>query len=226
MNILKNIEFLNVLSTKSVFGVIWKAKYNNTLCAIKMLILKSGIHNNGINYVNKDNNKLSKKTKFPHTSFNIDQYYQRRPISLNRFEKEVEHLKFTDGAGYGPKYYNSFIYKLPINELGKMHIGFIIMGLVDCDLDDVLRIRNLSKFEDMQIFNLITKMHQHLVHRDLKPANIGVWLNTKRQITRAVILDCDKALYKSQLNQKQYDKLKSNDKKRYNGRYRKAIQNR
>lgn len=216
-----DLTFVKILSTKSVFGTVWKTIYKNRVCATKMLILRNGIHFNGTKLVDRYGSDIS-VGDIPSTPFLLNENYNKKSVRIETFEKEIENLKYAQNNGFGPKLYNSFIYKQQLKSHGEFIIGFITMQLADIDLDEIVLKRKLTRQEDQLIYRLINTMHLSVVHLDLKPANIGVYLNKKKQIIRAVILDFDKIKTRSQLQADEFKRLKHRDIKRYVTRYRRS----
>ena len=205
-----NIELMDIISENSVYGVIWKAKYNEIICAVKMLVLTSGIHYKN-QWLNGDMQPIDKSAIIvPLNGFKLERYYKRQPISRPNFIQEAESLDMMCKMGLGPKYYGYSMY-----QQNGFVIGFIVMELVSGSLANVILNRQLTKTEHKMVDKTIDHMHRIVVHRDLKPENIGVHLDQNGYITKVVILDCNRMQTKADLCKSEFKQLRKQDLSRF-----------
>lgn len=216
-----DIKYLEVLSTKSVFGVIWSVLYNGKPAVAKLVVLESGAHLKDDVLVNPSKQPII-NFKIPPTPFKIDKYYKRRPDSEQNFYKECKNLKILSDMKIAPKFKAYKIESIPINDNDFMNIGIIIMERVSCDLSEISIKRCFTHEEVKQIRSTIQKFRRKFVHRDLKFANIGVKLDNNNNIKKVVILDCDKVINVSKLNSDASSSLKLKDKGIFMRSYRKT----
>lgn len=226
---LNDIKFIKVLSDKSVFGIVWKAIYKKQLCAVKVLILKSGVHYNTRqrHFVSPKIHKISAHKipshKIPKTEYLLDKYYQRKAVTAVAFKKEIDSLTRAHKFGYGVKYHGYSLHQVNLDD--NLHIisGFIVMDLTDGDLSDVIRKRPLTRTEEILVNVTINRMHQRSVHGDLKPANIGIYYDQFRQLNKIVIFDCDKMINREDISVDEFKKLRQNDNQKYTTRYQQLL---
>lgn len=213
---INQIKFIRVLSTKSVYGVIWEIQYANRKYAAKMLIIKEEPANQWDKHeVQLDNIEFNEPT----LPFPLHKYHKKRPITPKEFNKEISGLIYVDK--YGPTYQGHCIWPESANSHGSK-LGFIIMNLVHTDLEEILRNRPLSKEEDHIVSHLIKKIHRKLIHNDLKPANIGLYLENNK-ISKAVLLDCGKIVKREDISPHKFMTKVQNEYKHYLYRYKRNV---
>ena len=172
-----NIKFTKIIHKTSGYGVIFSGIYKNThKCAIKMVILTTGIHydKDNKNYIGNVN-ILNRNDKVP---FYNKLFLCKRAVSEKNFKKELHNQILLNK--FCPKVYDYG--KINHNNI---HYGFIVMDLLDLNLREYIIINKyLKKKEYNNLKELIDKFHEKYYHDDLKPANIGV------KNGKFYILDC------------------------------------
>ena len=229
-----DINFDEIISIDSSFGIIWKGTYKNTQVAIKMVMLRKGNyyvfdktdHDYKKHHKNKSYFEQDSSKPFLHTYF-----LDHKPVHFDTLENEVYSLNKFANLNLAPKLYGYCINNQPNN----IFYGFIVMELLDGSVKDIIMERALTRPEKNIIYELIDIMHikHKCVHRDLKPSNIGMFLDNNKQIIRCVLIDLQSAVFKKHLELKRYqnrdkefEELIEHDWFLYNSRYKANKKNR
>lgn len=206
------LVFGEIISKRTCYGLIWAGQYNKHPCAIKMIMLTSGIHydKNIGEYMTSSGDMLPEdqiNRYFDHNDpipfMNID-FRHRRSMTPEAFLSEIDDLIGLSKLGIAP-----IVYGYGINLSHDIHYGFIIMEKVDCSLKDIYLSRNLSKKENKLVIQAIEQLHDEhgIIHGDLKPSNIGVYLDTNRKIQRVCFFDCQKNKHKGDYTVEEFTDL-------------------
>lgn len=225
------LRFNNLLSKDTVYSLIWEGYYGNKICAIKMVILKSGLYYDVVNKKYIDGNKNrevdyatvkryfhDEDIPFVHSNFK-----ERKAMSIESFNHEIKQLTHLAKIGLGPQLYGHCI----INRQG-IQYGFIIMDRVDCSVKQIILNRNLTYDEENIIKRTISKLHNEhaVIHGDLKPSNIGTYLNKHGYINKCVFLDCQKVKLCDKYDSQSLQKMIESDLKKYETHIKKNIDER
>lgn len=189
----KSNQFIlqDLISSESVYSLVWSVQYQGHICALKTVILDSGCHRlKNKYYLGSKSISLAQAEKYFEkldVPWNNRLYLDKKGLSEHKFQQEVENLKKLANLNLVPKIYDFGIYKN-----GNVHFGYIIMDKLDTTVKKILLNRNLTATEDKKISKLITKLHSNsYLHHDLKPSNIGVYLEND-EIKSCLFLDCQK----------------------------------
>lgn len=201
--ILKHINFDKVINDNGVYGVVWGGSINNYPCAIKMVRLKSGYHQDDAQH----RYKKSSTKPFIHELFD-----KHKSMSKHDFNYEGEQLINLSKLGLSTK-----VYDVTTFERNNISYGFIIMDRFDCSLKDIIQSRNLDSDEERIIYDKINAMHKvhFIIHGDMKPSNIGVNLNKNGKISECFIMDCQKVKYQKDLSKSKRKHLIKRDWENY-----------
>jgi len=187
---MNNLSFQNIISKNSHYGIIWKGLYKGQPCAIKMVILDSGVYDrskkNPQGYPKDKENyfKSDDEKPFLHTLFR-----DRKAMTIEKFDHEVEMLKTVGNSYLAARLLDSW----KDTSSYPMHYGFIVMEYLECTVKDILHQRDLNSREIKLIHALINKLHSsNFCHGDLKPSNLGVKLNKEGEIVYLRFLDLAK----------------------------------
>lgn len=200
---LKKIHFKEILSNRSVHGLVWTAEYEGKTCVVKMLVLKSGKHppTNSAEFDHND------KIPFRHKEFK-----KLKPMSKLEFVKECKNYFTLSKLGLAPKMYGYWIHKTKTG----IHYGFILNEKLDTSVKEILLKRNLTKQEGQKINKLIDNIHKlGITHGDMKPSNIGCYLDAKGYMSRCFLFDCSKVAYRDELSNYDFDRKKRIDYSKY-----------
>lgn len=227
----KKINFNEILSDDTIYSLIWKGSYNNNRCAIKMLMLRSGI------YYDKDSNKYydgNKNTEIDTRTgdkyfedsdvpFVHSQFKTHKAMHVAEFNNEINQLSYLSNYNMSPKFYGYCI----INKHG-IDYGFIVMERMDCSVKQILLKRSLTNEEEYIIKKTIDSLHNdyQMVHGDLKPSNIGVYLNQYGLIEKCAFFDCQKVKNGKNYNKHDFKKLVNKDWNKYHMHLEKNIKDR
>lgn len=199
------IKLNDVLSTKTIYGIIWNGIYDGNNCIIKIMLLDDSNNNtNNTNNINKIND----------IDINILQYFtDKKLMDYDSFIREVQGLTNLDKVGLGPKFFG---YSVQTDNDGNIY-GFLVMEKIDCSLKDLFSKRNLNHDEITVIETAIRKLHTGygIVHGDLKPSNIGIYLDNKHKVKKCVFFDCPKIKYEKDYDKKMFNELIEKDIKNY-----------
>ena len=201
------IQFGQVISSKTAYGLIWDGLYEQKPCVIKMIMLTTGLHYDKDQqcYVNHGKNG---RVILEHDA---DQYFdrndvdpfrhmefkRRRSMTLDAFLREVANIRHLQQLQLAPHVFGYGVCDQTYN----IHYGFIVMEKVDGSLKDIILTRSLHSTENALIKTMINQLHKkhHIIHGDLKPSNIGVYLDEKKMIKQCCFFDCQKMQYLDQL---------------------------
>jgi len=205
------LTFIDVISRRTAYGLIWLGRYCHHDCVIKMIMLTTGIHydKNVNEYRTARNQSMTEAIAdkyFNHNDikpfFHLD-FRHRRSMTPQAFFKELDDLVNLSNFGIAPK-----VYGYGINQAHEIHYAFIVMEKVDCSLKDIYLRRDLNPVEGTIISKLIDQMHEKygIIHGDLKPSNIGVYLNSSRQIINACLFDCQKIRHRENMTPNNFNR--------------------
>lgn len=182
-----SLRFENIISTTSHYGVVWKATYNGQPCAVKVVILTTGLH-----YDHKKK-KYRGDAKKPEEHFAQDErapylhtlYKERKAMPRDDFEHEAEMIEKMSKMNLGPKLFGVWI-----DEKRPMHYGFIAMEFMTETVKGILLKRDLTGNELQRIRETIDRLHgKGICHGDCKPSNIGVTLDANGNVDQIRFLD-------------------------------------
>lgn len=207
-----HLTFVDVLSRRTAYGLIWIGKLQHQICVVKMIMLTTGYHydKNIRGYLTPNKKILSESEAtqyFGHNEakpfYHFD-FRHRRSMTPEAFFTEVEELMNLGELGIAPK-----IYGCGVNESHDIHYGFIVMEKADCSLKDIYLHRDLHHDEHKVVKSLINCLHDEhgIIHGDLKPSNIGVYLTPEKTVARACFFDCQKIKHREDLTDEQFIKL-------------------
>lgn len=205
---LTDIHFEKIISSNTVYSLVWSGLYTGIPCAVKMMAMNTGINPKSAVFFPRDN------IPFLHSEF-----INKKSVSRRLFNRELFHLLYLSKHQLAPRVYGSVIE----NKKYAFHYGFIIMEKLDGTVKDILQQRRLSEDEDLLIKNFITKIHQNIIHGDLKPSNLGVKLSPDLKIAQCFLLDCQKIKYRKNFDSAQFDSLKRKDWHQYDKHYKKNL---
>lgn len=199
-NCFKDIQINKLISKDTKYGLIWDVTYkNNISCALKIVILESGIHHrknskyyNGNVCITSDDGKSFFKQKSK--PFNNKAFRFKKPMNVDFFMKEIDNLHLLSKINMAPNVYDSgiYIYSPLNNENIGIHYGFILMDKTDTSFKDIIHQRHINKSEFKIIRKKINELHSFgFIHGDLKPSNIGVYLDNG-YISKCIFFDCAK----------------------------------
>ena len=184
-----SLQFESIISTTSHYGVVWKALYKGNPCAVKMVILTSGLHydhktkkyrhgDHGEKYFSKD-----ERAPFNHTL-----YKERKAMTQGDFDHEVSMIKQMSRMNLAPQLFDAWV-----DKKRPMHYGLIVMELMPETIKSILLKRDLSPTELKYVRETINGLHSKgICHGDLKPSNTGVTLDSHGQIDQIRFIDCAK----------------------------------
>lgn len=212
----KDIYIDGIISDTSTYGIIWKALYQGKNCALKIVILDTGIHKRkDKNYYN-NNKRLNKSTAVKYFTggtipFEHKRYKNMKTLKYNKFLNEVDKFQILSNLNLSPQIYSSGIIKNY-----DIHYGYILMEKADCTLKDIIHKRDIKNYEFKIINENINKLHSlRYIHGDFKPSNIGVYLNTNQEIYKCQLLDCAKVKHYQNINNKKFNYYVFKEWKRY-----------
>ena len=217
MSCLDHIKIVKLISNTTIYGLIWDVIYkNNISCALKIVILDSGIHRyiDG-HYYNNDRrissyraHKYFIKSDDP---FNHEEFIYKKAMNEKIFLKESKNIQLLSELDLSPH-----IYDFGIHREYDIHYGFILMEKTDFSLKDVLHNRNLNKSEYKIISKKIDLFHNlGFIHNDLKPSNIGIYLNDEDSIYKCYIFDCSKVKRHNNIHSSRFRSYIKKDWKHY-----------
>ena len=214
--------FDKILSKRTCYGLIWSGSYDNIPCAIKMIMLTTGIHYDKSKGVYRNGDKQVIKNKHVPEAFlsNNDDPFQHKEFSHRRsmtpaeFQKEVDDLKNLSDIGLAPVVFGYGI----CDKLYDIHYGFMIMERMDCSVKDIIIRRPLDSDEKKTIEIIINSMHRDhgISHGDMKPSNIGVCLDSNDKVSKCLFFDCQKVKYKRDCSDRKFKDLIKKDVSIYN----------
>ena len=182
------LQFDNIISTTSYYGVVWKGLHKNRPCAVKMVILTSGLHYDyGKGKYRGDDRKHADKyfSRDEQAPFLHSHYRQRRAMTPEDFEYESEMIQKISRLDLAPQLFDVWI-----DRTRPMHYGFIVMELIPETIKGILLKRDLTRDELKRTHDIISSLHSKgFCHGDLKPSNMGCHLNDKGEIDRIRFLD-------------------------------------
>jgi hypothetical protein len=217
----EKINFVSILSSETVYGLIWNGYYKGNACVIKMIVLKSGIYYDKISRKYMDG-KINKEIdyKFGEECFDNEnipfihsQFKNHKAMTAESFNHEVQASALLSNYGLGPQFYGHCI----VSKNG-INYGFIIMEKGDCSVKDLLLKRSLMSNEESTIKRAINRLHNEygIIHGDLKPSNIVVSLDSNGYIARCMITDCQKIKYGGRYDDYTLQRMIDNDWGKYN----------
>jgi tRNA A-37 threonylcarbamoyl transferase component Bud32 len=203
---MKSLQYQSILSSTSHYGVVWKALYNGQPCAVKMVILTSGLHYDKKSKRYRNTNKHRPDDYFSRDNaspFLHTQFRHRKAMTLDKFNHEVKMIQQMSQLHLAPRLLGSWINRSDY----PMHYGFIVMEYLPTTVKGVLLKRNLSAVEMTTIERLINQLHQQGVcHGDLKPSNIGIRIGSNGQIDHLRLLDWAKGEVTSDRKRRKRDR--------------------
>lgn len=216
----EHLVFLDVISRRTAYGLIWVGKLKETPCVVKMIMLTTGYHydKTAQEYRAPNGNKIDENEAnqyFGHNDhkpfYHID-FRHRRSMTPDAFFKEVDELMNLGRLGIAPK-----VYACGLNHAFNIHYGFVVMEKVDCSLKDIYLHRDLHHDEHKIIKSLINDLHEKhgIIHGDLKPSNIGVYIGSNSRIVRACFFDCQKIKHRKDCTPEQFTKLAEREAENY-----------
>jgi len=212
-----NINFEEVISRRTAYGLIWGGKYKTKPCVIKMIMLTSGIHFDKIKNIYRNGDKVKIKDEEAEKYFSHDDekpfyhtdFRHRRSMTTKAFLSEVAELINLAEIGLAPQVYGYGICDQSYN----IHYGFVVMERVDCSLKDIYMRRPLTSSENKTVEKLIDKLHEKhgLAHGDMKPSNIGAYLDKNGYIIKCCFFDCQKIRHKEKCGSRKFQQLVERD---------------
>lgn len=212
------VKFLEVISSRSVYGLIWSGIFDKQPCAVKMVMLTSGYHYDSKGYRDGKGDKISglgkkempevfkhnDKAPFLHTEFRA-----RQSMTREAFMREAIELINLSQLKLAPKVYGYGI----CDRLFDVHYGFIVMEKMDCSLKDILVKRSIRDDEFKIVKDTVDAMHKRegIVHKDMKPSNMGVNLDYQGNVKKCLMFDCQKMQQRSQLGGSEFEKCVKRD---------------
>lgn len=198
-----DLKFIDVLSRKSAYGIIWNGLLNNTKrCAIKVVAIKTGYHFDKDSQSHKDGNNqvihdLSVFDQIGPIPYIHHDYKHRRAMSKLDFINEAKKMITMSKLNLAPK-----VYGYGICKKYDIHYGIIVMELLDGCVKDILLKRDLRSSEMKTIKKTVSKMHEKYMisHGDMKPSNLGIYTNSSGKIKECLILDCHKVQFHKNYN--------------------------
>lgn len=186
---MESLQFESIISSTSHYGVVWKGLYKGQPCAVKMVILTSGLHydhkikkyrsGSGEKYFSQD-----EQAPFSHTL-----YRERKAMSREDFDHEVSMIKQMSRMNLAPQLFNAWI-----DKKRPMHYGFIVMELMPETIKSILLKRDLSPNELKRVRETIDHLHSKgICHGDCKASNIGCYLNNNGEVEGLRFIDLMKA---------------------------------
>ena len=149
-----------------------------------MVILTSGLHYKNSSKSNQKFFLHDNRVPYLHS-----QFHNRKALSNDKFDREVDMIKKLSKIQLGPTLYASWKNKSDY----PMHYGFIVMEYFEDTVKGVLSNRDLTDLEMERIKVAIHKLHQHgICHGDLRPSNIGVNFGSEGFIEEVRFLDLAK----------------------------------
>lgn len=204
-NILNDVSFEEIISNKTVYGLIWSGIYDERPCIIKVIKLDSG-------KIESPTFDKDDKAPFYHT-----QLKNLKTMNREAFKREVHNLGYLSKYRLVPKVYGSVIE----DQKYDVHYGIIVMEQLDASLKDVLLKRNLHKDEHQMVVELINKLHRRAVHGDLKPSNIVVKYDQYNNIKQCYLIDCQKIKRRNDYSNDRFERLIKIDWNRYRMHFKK-----
>jgi hypothetical protein len=192
------LQFLDIISKRTAYGLIWTGKYLHKDVVIKMIMLTTGIHfdKNTGKWHDGEQRELSEEEASPYFKVSdvkpyshID-FMHRRSMTPLAFGNEVKSLIGLSDKGLAPK-----VHGFGFNVEHPIHYAFIIMERVPSSIKDILLTRKLTKSETATVYNMIDYLHNKcgILHGDLKPSNMGCWLDKScKRIIKVCFFDCQK----------------------------------
>lgn len=184
------LQYQNIISTNTHYGVIWQGRYRNKDCIIKVVLLNTGIHydKSTKKYLNH-NIRISKGEKyFRHddaTPFRHTLYAKRKSMSIEKFKHEVAMLKQIGALQLAPE-----LYSYNIDRSYDVHYGIIVMQRMMMTVKDIILKRDLKLEELEYILSKIQRLHDAgIKHGDMKPSNIGANITESGVISKVRIID-------------------------------------
>lgn len=206
--ILSRLNFDQILSKHTTYGLIWKGTFDNKICVVKMVMLTSGVCSNNSDSINKYFNH-NDKAPFRHREFK-----NRKAMSREAFLNEAKEITFLNHIGLAPKVYGYWI----CDDMYDVHYGFLVMQKMDYSLKHILLKRPLNKSENKLVNDMIDTMHDKfgVVHRDLKPSNIGVNIDKHGEVVKCLVFDCQKVKHKENVSSREFNRMVKSDWNVYN----------
>lgn len=204
---LDDLQFDKILSDQTTYGLIYSGKYKDKPCAIKVVMLSTDIYYKNGKFYN-DGKKVNKpKDLEEEGTFNYKKFNNLKPMTYDKFAKEVNGLLNLSNLGVGTKFYGFMEYK------NKINYGVLVMKRADCSLKDIIMERRISDDERKIVYDFINKLHKELkiAHGDLKPSNIGIIKDENDKIKKCYVFDSQKVKYGKDYKEKQFKKLVSKD---------------
>lgn len=214
-NIFERLQFHEIISKRTCYGLIWGGFFDQKPCVIKMIMLTSGLHydkNDGIYRDGRKNNaKINKPSNFEKNDpnpFLHREFQHRRSMTHDAFLHEAKELTHLSQLSLAPR-----VYGYGICTQFDIHYGFIIMHRTDGCLKDVLVRRPLERQESHIVKEVIDTMHKKhgITHGDMKPSNIGVYLDERGRVKKACLFDCQKIKHKGKYSDEEFRKLIDKD---------------
>jgi serine/threonine protein kinase len=194
MSCLDNIKIIKLISNTTIYGLIWDVIYKDEIsCALKIVILDSGIHRHTDGHYYNNNRRLSSYRAQKYfvkgdNPFNHEEFIYKKAMNEKIFLKEARNIQLLSEIDLSPH-----VYDFGIHQGYDIHYGFILMEKTDFSLKDVLHNRDLNLFECKVISEKIDLFHNSgFIHNDLKPSNIGIYLNIDGLIYKCYVFDCSK----------------------------------
>jgi len=215
-----HLTFIDVLSRRTAYGLIWLGKYKKKNCVVKMIMITTGIHYDKTEqeYRTPNEEKIGEKIAEKYFGHNDSKpflhmdFRHRRSMTPEAFFKEIDELVSLGKFGIAPK-----VYGYGINRSHEIHYGFIVMEKIDCSLKDIYLKRELHHDEDQIIKNLINRLHNEygIIHGDLKPSNIGVYLGPNGHVINACFFDCQKIKHRDYYTAQKFEKMAEHEANNY-----------
>lgn len=213
------VKFEEVISSRSVYGLIWSGIFDKKPCAVKMVMLTSGYHyDNGKGYRDGRGEKITGLGKkdipeiFKHSDkapFLHNEFQTRQSMTREAFMREATELINLSQLKLAPKVYGYGI----CDKLFDVHYGFIVMEKMDCSLKDIFLKRSIDDDEFEIVKDTIDAMHhkQGIVHKDMKPSNMGINLDSQGKVKKCLMLDCQKMQHRNQIGGSEFEKFVKKD---------------
>ena len=193
---MKELVLDSYLSTGTHYAVVYKGTWQPASGSPQPVAVRKVLLRTGLFYRRKEKryllegrvvDKVEAQRAFARTKDGI-YFYEQRSCKQEKFDRFVANTKLAGECGLGPKFFAGWIDKST-----DIHYGFVVTGLCDTTLREIMVKRRLSAREASIVQDSILRLHKMgMAHGSCKPANIGVLLDDNGQITKCLFLDLGK----------------------------------